>query len=130
MEINENTRITRLTSDRAIDEQNFGLNISVTNSSDFADILVRGEADRSSLSEVERARFDNYTFSRLGAYENVIANNRDGLMSETEFQVWTDLFQIRLGKPGYREFWQEYRMGYFPEFRAWADVQFEIDQEH
>ena len=129
LEIRENTRVTILTSDRAIDQQNLALNLSITNSADFADIIVRGEVDRSSLSDAERARFDNYNFSRFGAYENVIANYGDDLMPEEEYQVWSEHFQYRFGKPGYRDFWLEYRSGYFPNFRVWADEQFGIQSE-
>jgi len=123
LEVRENTRITSLTSDRAIDQQNLALNLSITNSGEFSDIVVRGESDRRALSEAERARFDNYNFSRFGAYENVVANFRDGLMTDEEYRIWSEHFRYRFNKPGYRDFWMEHRLGYFPDFRAWADEQ-------
>ena len=66
LEVQENTRVTILTSDRALDQQNMAINLAVINSADFADILVRGESNRDSLSAADRARFDNYCFSRFG----------------------------------------------------------------
>lgn len=46
LEVRENTQVVKLTSDRAIDQQNLALNVSVANNANLADILVRGEKDR------------------------------------------------------------------------------------
>ena len=125
-EIRENTQVAILTSDRALDQQNLALNLSITNSADFADVLVRAESDRDSLIAVERARFDHYCFSRFGAYENVVANFAAGFGSDDEFEVWAQHFRDRFDKPGYRQFWIDYRSGYFLDFRAWVDEQYGI----
>jgi hypothetical protein len=124
LEVRENTQVVKLTSDRALDQQNLVLNTSVANNQDLAEILVKGESDRDSLSEVERARFDNYCFSRFGAFENVIGNYSEGFVADNEYNVWSVYFKHRLGKQGYRQFWIEYRDGFFPTFRAWADQQY------
>ena len=126
IEVRENTQVVRAQSDRAIDQQNVALNIVVTESSDFADILVRGETDRDSLDPADLARFDNYCFARFGAYENVVGNFSEGFISGPEFDVWTTHFEDRFLKPGYRQFWLEHRNGYFPRFRAWADSRYGI----
>lgn len=126
IEVRENTQVVRAQSDRAIDQQNVALNMVVTESSDFAEILVRGEADRGSLNPADLARFDNYCFARFGAYENVVGNFSDGYISSQEFDVWTIHFEDRFHKPGYRQFWIEHRHGYFPKFRAWADARYGI----
>ena len=129
LEVRENTQVITLNSDRAIDQQNLALNLAVSNSADLADILVRGELDRDSLTDAERARFDNYCFSRFGGYENVIGNFDQGFVPEEEYEVWSIHFKYRFDKPGYRQFWLEYRHGYFPKFRAWADEQFGVSTD-
>ena len=126
LEVRENTRVTVLTSDRALDQQNLALNLSITNSADFAEVLVRAELDRDNLTAAERARFDNYCLSRFGAYENLVTNFAEGFVSDDEYDVWAENFKYRFDKPGYREFWIEHRTTYFPDFRAWADEQFGI----
>lgn len=126
LQVRENTQVVKLTSDRAIDQQNLALNVSVANNPDLADILVRGEMDRDSLTDTERARFDNYCFSRFGGYENVIGNFDQGFVPVEEYEVWSIHFKYRFDKPGYRQFWLEYRHGYFPIFRAWADEQYGV----
>ncbi len=126
IEVRENTQVVRAQSDRMIDQQNVALNIVVTESSDFAEILVRGESDRGSLNAVDLARFDNYCLARFGAYENVVGNFSGGFISSEEFEIWTVHFESRFLKPGYRHFWQEYRHAYFPVFRAWADARYGI----
>ena len=126
VEVRENTRVTILTSDRALDQQNLVLNLAITNSADFADILVRAEFDRDSLTATERVRFDNYCLSRFAAYENVVANFGEGLIDDEDYDVWAALFKNRYGQPGYRQFWIEYRTVYFPKFRAWTDEQFGV----
>ncbi len=126
LEIRDSTRVTTLTLDRVLDQQNLALNLAITNSADFAELLVRGELDRDGLNTAERARFDNYCFSRFGGYENVVANFAEGFVSDDEYNVWAEHFRYRFDKPGYRQFWIEYRSGYFSSFRAWADEQFGI----
>ncbi len=129
LEVRENTRVTMLTSDRSLDQQNLALNLSIANSPDFAEILVRAEMNRDTLSVIERSRFDNYCFSRFGGYENVVANFTEGFVSEDEYNVWSEHFKYRFDKPGYRQFWIEYRSGYFPQFRNWADEQYRIVED-
>ena len=129
LQVRENTRITMLTSDRALDQQNLALNLSVTDSNNFASILVRAELDRDDLEAAERARFDNYCFSRFGGYENVIANRTEGFIPDDEYNVWATHFKYRFDKPGYRQFWDEYRKGYFPDFRAWVDELYGLDED-
>jgi hypothetical protein len=88
--------------------------------------LAKGESDRDSLSVVELARFDNYRFSRFGAFENVIGNFAEGFVPDKEYEVWAVYFRHRFGKKGYRQFWFENRDGFFASFRAWADEQYEM----
>ena len=121
VQVRENTQVVKLTSDRALDQQNLALNLAVANDSELAEILTKGEVDRSSLTPAERTRFDNYCFSRFGAFENVIGNYAEGFVPEDEYEVWAVYFRNRLEKPGYREFWAEYRDGFFPTFRSWTD---------
>ena len=126
LEVRENTSMTQLTSDRAVDQQNMALNLAIVQSPDLAGILIRAELDRTSLTELERKRFDNYCLSRFSAYENVVGNYVNGLMPAHEMYIWIEHFNYRFVKPGYRQFWVEYRSGYFPDFRAWADERFGI----
>jgi hypothetical protein len=129
LEVRENTRVTMLTSDRALDQQNLALNLSIADSADLATLLVKAELDRNSLNAAERARFDNYCFSRFGGYENVIANWTEGFVPDDEYNVWAIHFKYRFDKPGYRQFWDEYRHGYFPDFRAWVDEMYGLDED-
>ena len=129
LQVRENTQVIRLTSDRAVDQQNLALNLTVAQSPDFAEILVRAESDRDSLTVAERARFDHFCFSQFGTYENVVDIFGEGFMPDQEFDVWTQHFNDRFVRPGYRQFWVEFRGGYFPNFRAWADEQFDVDGE-
>ncbi len=129
MQVGENTRVVKMAADRAIDQQNVALNISVVESPDFAALLVRGELDRGSLTTAERARFDNYSLARFGAYENVVGNFSEGFISDEEYQVWARHFEYRFDKPGYKQLWIELRSGYFPAFRSWADERYGISDE-
>ena len=126
LEVQENTQITKLTLDRAIDQQNLALNLTLAQSPDLAEILVRAEVDRDGLTDAERARFDNYCYSRFGAYENIVGDFSSGFIAQEEYDVWIEHFDFRFSKPGYRQFWIENRMGYFPTFRTWADERFGV----
>ena len=72
------------------------------------------------------ARFDNYCLSRFGAYENIVDDFAAGFIEDDDYDVWAGHFKYRFDKPGYRQFWIEYRSQYFANFRAWADEQFGI----
>ncbi len=126
LEIRDSTRVTTLNLDRVLDQQNLALNLAITNSADFAELLVRGESDRDGLNTAERARFDNYCLSRFGAYENIVDDFAAGFIADDDYDVWAGHFKYRFDKPGYRQFWIEYRSQYFASFRAWADEQFGI----
>lgn len=80
LEVRENTQVSTLTLDRMIDQQSVALNLSITASADFADILVRGEQDRDSLSPAELARF--------GSYENLVGDFAAGSIGDKEFDLW------------------------------------------
>jgi hypothetical protein len=54
LEVRENTQVIKLTSDRALDQQNLVLNTAVAESHDLAEILVKGESDRDNLSAQEK----------------------------------------------------------------------------
>ena len=127
IEVRENTSVVRAQFDRAIDQQNVSLNIVVAENADFAEVLVRAEVDRDSLDPAELARFDNYCLARFGAYENVVGNFSEGFVSSQEFDIWTRHFEDRFSRPGYRQCWLNYRDGYFPRFRAWADARFNVE---
>lgn len=129
LEVRENTQVTRLTMDRTIDQQSIALNLSIAQSSDLADILIRGELDRDSLTPAERARFDNYCLSRFGSYENIVGDFYAGFVADKEFQLWANHFEFRFAKPGYRQFWLAHRNVYFESFRHWGDQRYGIDAD-
>ena len=129
LEVRENTQVTRLTMDRTIDQQSIALNLSIVQSADFADILVRGELDRDSLSPAELARFDNYCLSRFGSYENLVGDFDAGFIGDKAFQLWAEHFEFRFGKPGYHQFWIAHRNVYFESFRRWGDSRYGIEAD-
>jgi hypothetical protein len=129
LEVRENTQVTRLTMDRTIDQQSIALNLTVAQSADFADVLVRGELDRSSLSPADRARFDNYCLSRFGSYENIVGDFDAGFIADKEFQLWAEHFEFRFDRPGYRQFWIAHREVYFESFQQWGDARYGIEAD-
>ena len=129
LEVQENTRVNRLTMDRTIDQQSIALNLLIAESPDLADILVKGELDRDNLTPAEQARFDNYCLSRFGSYENIVGDYYAGFVADVEFQLWAKHFEFRFDKPGYRQFWIAHRNVYFESFRHWGDERYGIEAD-
>lgn len=105
----------------------------VVPSSDFADILVRGQAGgHDALSEGEKIRFDKYFTAHFVVYEqNFRALRRNSAMgAASTLRLSVDkAIKVRKGlaNQGSREWWVKSKPYYQPEFVAWVDQNISID---
>jgi hypothetical protein len=102
-EIRQNTTQLRAEALYSINEAISTLNAGVYNDAILADIKVRGEADFSSLNQIEREQFIMYQFDRINLAELYLALKDEGL---TDIHFPFDQFLIRdfRSKPGLQQF--------------------------
>ena len=102
-EIRQNTTQLRVEALYSINDAISTLNGGVYSDAALADIKVRGEADFSSLNQIEREQFIMYQFDRINLAELYIALKDEGL-SDIHFPF--DQFLIRdfRTKPGLQQF--------------------------
>ena len=102
-EIRQNTIQLRAEALYSINEAISLLNAGVYNDAVLADIKVRGEADFSSLNQIEREQFIMYQFDRINLAQLYLSLRDEGL-SDIHFPF--DQFLIRefRSKPGLQQF--------------------------
>ncbi len=102
-EIRQNTTQLRAEALYSINEAISMLNAGVYNDAVLADIKVRGEADFSSLNQIEREQFIMYQFDRINLAELYLALKDEGL---TDIHFPFDQFLIKefRSKPGLQQF--------------------------
>ncbi len=102
-EIRQNTTQLRAEALYSINEAISTLNAGIYNDPVLADIKVRGEADFSSLNQIEREQFIMYQFDRINLAELYLALKDEGL---TDIHFPFDQFLIKdfRSKPGLQQF--------------------------
>ena len=102
-EIRQNTTQLRAEALYSINEAISTLNGGIYNDPVLADIKVRGEADFSSLNQIEREQFSMYQFDRINLAELYLELKDEGL---TDIHFPFDQFLIKdfRSKPGLQQF--------------------------
>ena len=121
LQIRQNTTATRAASFHAVTDARNQVNLSITQSSELARIVVEGTADRSSLSPEDRLRFDYTCLSYVHVVETMHYQASVGAgekaLVEAEERSLLDL----LSTPGVREWWLENPYAFGPEFRSYME---------
>jgi len=121
LQIRQNTTATRAASFHAVTDARNQVNLSITQSSELARIIVEGTADRSALSPEDRLRFDCTCLSYVHVVETMHYQTSVGAgekaLVEAEEQSLLDL----LSTPGVREWWLENPYAFGPEFRSYME---------
>jgi hypothetical protein len=106
-EIRQNTSQLRADASYSITASVNELNAGLYGDPEFAEVVFRGEADLSSLTPLERTRFDMYEFSRLNIAEYVEDLEGEGV-EELNFRYNEWIVREFQTKPGLRAFIREY----------------------
>ena len=102
-EIRQNTTQLRAEALYSINEAISTLNAGVYNDAVLADIKVRGEADFSSLNQIEREQFSMYQFDRINLAELYLSLKDEGL-TDIHFPFVQFLIRDFRSKPGLQQF--------------------------
>lgn len=111
LQIQQNTQELRSEGARALTESVNATNAGIYSDPSLAELIIRGESDLSSLSPVERERFDRWQFSRLNIAEYVLDLEREGV-TDLNFGFVDVVERDFTQEPGLRTFIREYQDTY------------------
>ena len=110
-EIRQNTTQLRSDASYSITEAVNSMNADEYLSPEFADLLNRGKRDFGSLTDVERARFEKFHFSRLNLAEYILVLEAEGL-SDLQFEYIDYTIRDIARNPGSREWFMSIEATY------------------
>jgi len=110
-EVRQSTLESRAEGARSITEIVNATNAGIYADADMAELVLRGKQNISSLSPVERERFDRWVFSRLNIAEYILDLERTGV-SELNFHYVQAVIQDFHQSPGLQEWIRMQAAGY------------------
>jgi hypothetical protein len=120
LQIRRNTQATRASSFHAISDSMNHVNVSVAQNPGLARVWLAGSADRSSLSEEERHRYDLVLLSYFHVFETMHYQARSGAGEKDLVAAEERSLRALLSTPGVREWWTENPYAFGVEFRAYV----------
>jgi len=113
VQIRQNTRSLRMASHRGVAGEFQQSNLAAIQDPQIAELLVRGLGDASSLSEVERLRFEGLLVSIFRTYEELFQLHRGGLADDELWESRERSMMRWLSFPGVRDWWLSDRSDFF-----------------
>ena len=86
-----------------------------------SEIILQGIDDISSLTDVDRYRFDIAMSAWLETHEQALADSRLGLFPEGMLFAARNRASVLFDGRGGHEWWERRRSWFSPEFRSWMD---------
>lgn len=77
-----------------------------------ADLCIRGNQDRSGLSEADRYRYDRVVASYMSLVYSASIQFDGRLIDQDCWEAYRNAARSHLDNPGFRESWQTFRHGY------------------
>ena len=114
-EVSQNSETMELNHHLRLSEQYLSLRQSIIEDGEIARIIVRGNADISSLEPAERLRFEDYLTSMWDIWENMMYMGVTGRIDEGTQANWDRAVCLRLASPGSATAWAD---GLYRQFGA------------
>jgi hypothetical protein len=93
----------------------------------LAEIVVRGETNPESLSQVEWIRYSNLQQMRYDAYEHAYYAYADGDLKEALWKGIDANMTGRVKSKGFREFWAQHEGGFAEPFHGYVEAKLAIE---
>jgi hypothetical protein len=121
VQIRQNTRATLAASHLAItDSLNQG-NLAVAQDAELAQIWVSGGADRNSLSEAERERFDSLLRTHFHVFDSLFYAANNGTGERNLLLAEEKSFSHLMNHQGVFDWWKDNPYAFSPEFRHYME---------
>lgn len=105
LQIRQNTESVRMASHHGVADQFQQTNLALVREPQIAELLTRGLPDSSTLSDLDRVRFEGFLLSIFRTYEELYQLHRKGL---ADHELWDSREQSMmqwLSYPGVRSWW-------------------------
>ena len=120
-QIRQNSKLLRASTASATAQIEFGSSAIMVEDPEVARIQWEGLADRDSLSESDRRRFDPHVGIQMRGQEQHYRFHRDGLTGPEEWQSRNRQAGWWVQQPGIQQWWREWGGQYSDDFRAHID---------
>jgi len=116
-QIKQNTAAVQSSTFKEVTAEWGGLQLAIIENSDFAEILVKAEAQES-LTPVEAYRVNTYIFYMLANWEQAYMGQKHGLLADGLWQGYDDYYKFFANQAYVRTAWEADPIegGYDPEF--------------
>ena len=116
LQIRRNTQSVHAATHQALVSHAAEINSSLFGEGSVPEMFLKGRADPSTLSEVERFRFQILVYQVFQSFETMYLLNRDGILDDTFVKSKLHVIERWLSQPGIRSVWSERREELHPEF--------------
>jgi hypothetical protein len=120
-QIRQNSKLLRTSTASVSGETNGRLNILLVQDPEVARIFWDGLADRDSLSESDRRRFDPMIQLQLGGVNQEYQFAQDGIIDPSIWETRTKGMRWEFQQPGMKQWWSEWGYVYPADFRDFCD---------
>ena len=120
-QIRQNSRLLRASTASVTTNGGSFTSSLLAQDSELARIFWAGMADRNSLSEPDRQRFDPLISIGMGTFFQEYDFFRDGVLSDRVWRNRKKGLGWNFQQPGMRQWWGEWRHGYEPDFCDFVD---------
>ena len=120
VQIRQNTAATRAASHHAVSDSFNELNRMFAESAEVTRIFIAGRADRQTLTEEERWRFDSAMRAYMHVCETMFIQAGLGVGDKGIWFAEQEGIRAILTFPGTRDWWDENPFGFCAEFRAFV----------
>jgi hypothetical protein len=120
LQIRQNTRATRAASHNAVSDSLNEINRMFAENADLTKIWLAGMADRKSLTEEERWRFDSTARAYMHVCETMFIQAGLGAGDKSVLHAEEEGIRQVFASPGVRAWWAENPYGFCPEFRTYV----------
>ena len=123
-EIRQNTQAVRAQTRDSVTAKQMEYYGWVATNQELAAVLAKGNTLGLSGLDRESGEMHMYTYAVQGIlreYENSYYQYREGLFSDSEFEVRLDRWRVGMATKGWQELWTSVRLAFAPDFRAEID---------
>lgn len=121
VQIRQNTNSVRAAAAREVLHEAQRILIQISSDPELAELNRRGGADRSSLSDAERYRFDTLVLAALRNGESLFIQSKRGVLSDADWDGLRETIRLLLRTPGFQESIAEGRSQLNRDFALFLD---------
>ena len=120
-QIRQNSRLLQVSATAALGDQEIEFSKLMIGDPELSRIFEDGAADRDSLSEAERRKFDAFLRMTVGTFQRNFFVEQDGALKASLWEAEIRGTTYVLRQPGSRRWWAEWRFTFGDEFADWVD---------